>query len=440
MTETGWEWRQGERPPVAKDHTRAKHELLRKYVHRYLRITAGRAARMGADMYKCTFIDAFAGGGEFSIEEDDTERVAGTPLAMIEAATEAIAEVHEEVPHNRRGRPMETDIRFWFNDKDPETAEYLKEVLRNAGHEVDDRRIRVTSARFSEKLDEMIGFVKDQQPKAGKAIFLADQTGYSAVLPDHIRTILGSLHKPEVILIMAAGMMFNRGRGQNQEKWHEHLGRKEWLKPDVVAQLRAWDENEKTRAVVLRMILDEMAAKTRPDGYSCFTLSPHPGRNAMWIMHLVRGPGAIRARDAFVETQWETEGAMLHVAGSPENYLGYRGLRTMDTPDMLMRFHLVDHERAALMDEYGKKMIGEILSGRGWAPGGVVVGELLRQTANTTALTHDDRLRALTAAWRQRGKDLECRDIKGQRIVSRTNRILRANDLLRIGNQFTFLF
>ena len=65
MASSAFSWRRGYPAPVALLHTVRKHELIGQYVRKYLEITAGAAAAMSADVFKCTIIDAFSGGGMF---------------------------------------------------------------------------------------------------------------------------------------------------------------------------------------------------------------------------------------------------------------------------------------------------------------------------------------------------------------------------------------
>ena len=70
MASSTFSWHKGNAPPVALLHTVRKHELIGQYVRKYLEITAGAAAAMSADVFKCTIVDAFAGGGIFQSERE----------------------------------------------------------------------------------------------------------------------------------------------------------------------------------------------------------------------------------------------------------------------------------------------------------------------------------------------------------------------------------
>ncbi len=58
-----WTWRRGAPPPGIQDHSKAKLELLGRYLREYLRIVGGR--QKGYGHLELTVVDAFCGGGQF---------------------------------------------------------------------------------------------------------------------------------------------------------------------------------------------------------------------------------------------------------------------------------------------------------------------------------------------------------------------------------------
>ena len=377
--------------PVAYPHTETKQELLACYVKRYIEITAGAAAAKPAEAFKLTIIDAFAGGGLFR-DEDTHRRIEGTPLRILAAVEEAKRGV-ALIPRPRSQMdPLELDIATHFNDADPAAVAHLNQVLRDKGYAVDGTHIRVTEGRFDAQLDAMIGAVKAQQPRAGKCIFVLDQTGYSHVRPEHIRKIFNELRGSEVILTLAASRMLSPFYGlSTRHALDAKIGG--WLlRRDVIDMMRRGETNEATEAVKLREVMAELVRETGATGYSCFTLRPHGG-NYMWIMHLVRTKRAGFARDAMLDIQWKVERASLHIGGAPADYLGFQGLRRTDPEGSeLFRFELAEAERAHLRDQYAEAILRHRLSRESLSRvGGVRVEDILQETENRTALTREDR-------------------------------------------------
>ena len=408
-----------------------KQELVGQYVRKYIEITAGAAAAMAAEVFKCTIIDAFAGGGQFRNETTD-EIVAGTPLRILHAVEEA----KETVSQTGRRKPLRLDIATHFNDLDPEVAAYLKEVLKDQGHEIDGQNIRITDGTFAAKLEEMIGAIKEQQPLAGKCIFILDQKGYTHVRPEHIRLIFNELRGAEVILTMAASRMTSPFFALSKRYALDHkIGG--WLRKDVIEMLQSGENNDETDAVKLRAVMEELVRETGATGYSCFTLRPKQG-NYMWIMHLVRNNRAAFARDTMLDVQWRMERASLHIGGSPADYLGFHGLRQGDpeTGD-LFQFELADAERTHLRNDYGTSVLERWLTRANLSRiGGVSVNDILRETENRTALTQRDRVLSLTELReRLETKGFEWRDVKGKQIGQGSNRVLKPDDRIHLGRQ-----
>ena len=436
MVSSDFSWRRGHPAPVALPHTVRKHELIGHYVRKYLEITAGAAAAMPADVFKCTIIDAFSGGGVFRSARTE-DMITGTPLRILQA----IEEAKQTIAETDRRKPLALEIATQFNDADEEAAAYLRETLKSTGYGVDGTTVQVTQGAFADRLRAMIDAVGSQQPRAGKCIFILDQTGYTDVRPEHIREIFGALRGAEVILTVAAGMMLNRRYGLgSQGSLHAQLGG--WLlRGDVLEMLERGDQNDETRAVELRNIMEELVRRTGATGYSCFTLRPIEG-NYMWIVHLVRNPKSIFARDTMLDVQWALERSSLHVGGAPADYLGFQGLRRGDPEQMgLFRFELAAAERETLRTSYGESILERWLTRENLSSvGGVRLESILRETDNRTALTTPDRLRALSDLRIHEGTGgLEWRDETGKLLGSGTNRLLRAGDTVHLAKQ-TSLF
>lgn len=435
MAPSTFDW-SGNAPPVAYPHTETKQELLARYVQKYIEITAGAAASKPAEVFKFTIIDAFAGGGLFR-EEYTERRIEGTPLRILRAVEKAkqfVAQIQR--PGSYMG-PLELDIATHFNDANPTAAAYLQEVLRKEGYDVDGTNVRVTEGKFDAQLDDMIGMVKIQQPRAGKCIFVLDQTGYSQVRPEHIRKIFDELSGSEVILTMAASWMLSPLSGLSTRLALDTKIGGWLLRRDVIDMMQRGESNEQTEAVKLRQVMAELVRETGATGYSCFTLRPHGG-NYMWIMHLVRTKRASFARDTMLDIQWQVEQASLHIGGAPADYLGYQGLRRTDPEGSeLFRFELAQAERAHLREKYAKSILEQWLSRENLSRvGGVRVEDILRETENRTALTRDDRLRALSELRTcLETKDFEWRNKTGKLIGQRSNRRLDKHDTIHLGRQ-----
>ena len=112
-------------------------------------------------------IDGFSGGGTFT---DEDGIVSGTPLIMIEES-----EAAQERLSRNRSKPLVFDFKYYFTDADPFHVDHLRAVLNERG-QMDDERIIVRNSRFEDEVDRIIAEILRRQPRAGRAIFLLDQT------------------------------------------------------------------------------------------------------------------------------------------------------------------------------------------------------------------------------------------------------------------------
>ena len=87
-----FKWHPDEPPPLIEEHSKAKLDVLRSYLHAYFDRLSVRLAR---DEFKLDLIDGFAGGGTF---RDNTGIVSGTPLIMLEESKSRDREA-ESSPH-----------------------------------------------------------------------------------------------------------------------------------------------------------------------------------------------------------------------------------------------------------------------------------------------------------------------------------------------------
>ena len=111
-----------------------------------------------------------------------------------------------------RGRlkPIHFDLKFHFVDIAESHTEYLERVLEERAFGPSCHNVRVYNASFSEVVDGIIADIKRRQPRAGRALFLLDQKGFSRVEFQLVRRIFNELANAEVILTFAADDLIDR--------------------------------------------------------------------------------------------------------------------------------------------------------------------------------------------------------------------------------------
>ena len=139
-----------------------------------------------------------------------------------------------------------------------------------------------------------------------------------------------------------------------------------------------------------------------------------------------------------LDIQWKVERASLHIGGAPADYLGFQGLRRTDPEGSeLFRFELAEAERAHLRDQYAESILNQWLNRENLSRvGGVRVHDILQETENRTALTREDRLRAISELRTHlETKEFEWRDKTGKQSGQGSNRRLDERHTIHLGRQ-----
>ena len=155
-----FKWHPDEPPPSIEEHSRAKLEVLRSYLHAYIDRLNVNLAR---DEFKLDLIDGFAGGGTFL---DGDEIVSGTPLIMLQESEAAIDRLNQS-----RTKTLHFDFKYYFVDKEAAHTDHLRKVLSEHGYQVNDEKIIVRNSRFEDVVDDIIAEVRRRQPRAGRSLF-----------------------------------------------------------------------------------------------------------------------------------------------------------------------------------------------------------------------------------------------------------------------------
>ncbi|MGK8208724.1 three-Cys-motif partner protein TcmP [Burkholderia cenocepacia] len=176
MTLKRYNWKDG--PDVIQQHSVAKHRILQAYLAAYYRTLVSSPNR---ETIKLTLVDGFAGGGMY-VHQDTREIVKGSPFIFLDATREA-----EYLINKDRHKPVQLLVDYFFIEADRHAYMHLDKVLREAGY--GDRignGIYLQHARFQDRADAIIEFIKRKSPRNGRSIFALDQYGYKEV-PTHLR-------------------------------------------------------------------------------------------------------------------------------------------------------------------------------------------------------------------------------------------------------------
>ena len=320
-------WHPDERPPQIEPHSKAKLEVLRAYLRQYFDRLAISRRR---EELKLDLVDGFAGGGIF---QDGDKILHGSPLVMLEEAEAARRRLNED-----RDKKLEINCRFYFIDKERSHTDHLRQVLKERDYETDGKEITVQTGLFEDNVEGVIRSIRERQPRAGRAIFLLDQTGFSCVKLDLVRRIFSKLATAEVILTFAADALVN------------HLAKT----PEMIKMLAPMELTEPQiydliqcrngiggRALTQRTLRDHIRSVTQAAYDTPFFIRPKISRRALWFIHLSRHP---TARDVMIRQHWNIHNTFEHYGTGGFGMLGWDTLRDSQTIP-LFKFGELDEQK-----------------------------------------------------------------------------------------------
>ena len=376
-------WHPAEAPPVLEEHSRAKLNVLRSYLHAYFdRLNANPLH----DGFKLTLVDGFSGGGTF---QDGYQIVSGTPLIMLEEVESARKRLNRN-----RTKPFHLDCKCYFVDVKASHADHLRKVLAERGYEVTEDRIAVRNSRFEDEVDSILTDIKRRQPRAGRAIFLLDQTGFSQVKLALVARILHELPAAEVILTFAADALVNHlAETPSLIKAVSPLE----LTETQIQDLLQFKDGDGGRALVQRTLREHIRIVTGAPYDTPFFVRPRQSRRALWFLHLSKHP---TARDVMIRCHWDIQNPFEHYGSGDFEMLGWDALNSGTLP----LFHFEELEAKQMKEQLLNSMPKELFSLVSEVP--VTVDVVRHVFANRTAARFSDLDEILLKLFKEKEFDI----------------------------------
>ena len=363
-----FKWHPDEAPPPIEPHSKAKLEVLRSYLRSYFDRLNVNPSR---EEFRLDLIDGFAGGGTFL---DQGTLLSGTPLIMLEEAQSAQGRLNKG-----RTKNLHIDCRFYFVDKEKAHTDHLRKVLVERGHEVDDDSIFVRTALFENEIEGILNSIRQRQPRAGRAIFLLDQTGFSQVELALVHRIFNELPAAEVILTFAADALINH---LSQTPQIAKAVSPLQLTDTKIQDLIQYRDGDGGRALVQRTLRDHARTVTGAVYDTPFFIRPDQSRRALWFLHLSRHP---TARDVMIQRHWDIQNTFEHYGPGDFGMLGWDALRDSETLPLFQFRELdADHMRNQLLNSLPKELFGLV------SEQPVTMDALRHMLANRTAARFSD--------------------------------------------------
>lgn len=308
-----FEWNPGGPPPSIESHSKAKLEVLRAYLRAYFDRLNNRPQR---EIFKLDLVDGFAGGGTFL---DGGESISGTPLIMLEELKSAEARLNV-----RRTKPLHFDCKCYFVDVKRAHTDHLRQAISERGFGVDDDKIVLRNGAFEDEVDRIVEDIERRQPRAGRAIFLLDQTGFATVELALVSRILDRLPAAEVILTFAADMLINTLR--QDPKYISAIAPLQ-LTESQVEEMLSYKDGLGGRAMIQRVLRNQIRDSTKATYDTPFFIRPGQSRRALWFLHLSRHP---TARDVMVQCHWDIHNTFEHYGRGDFGMLGWDSMIDLD--------------------------------------------------------------------------------------------------------------
>lgn len=419
MPHYDWVW--GNPPPPLKRHSEVKHALLRNYLIQYFLTLVSLPQQ---DKIRLTIVDGFCGGGLY-VNQDGKE-VPGSPLVILEAIREA--EVRINLRQERR-KPIRIDVELICIDDSKMSLLYLEHLLeaRGYGEQLRSGNVRLVHGKFADHCAAAVQRSSDRSRNSGRALFVLDQYGYSAVPMHCLREIFATLRHAEVLLTFYIDSLISYLNEQNLAGFEKSVG--------VSSALRAADLDEikqspRWRVQLQSSLYESITSQCSAKFFTPFFIRPERGHGDFWLLHLSQH---WKARDVMATTHWSHHNHFAHYgeAGFHMFSTGYIG-KLDDEHKLQMGFDFSEVAATVSKETMMEQIPAMLFDGAE----GMTFEQFFLKLINTTPATRS--MVETTLLELHQSGEIVVADEFGDRSKARVN--LKAGHVLRLPTQRSFLF
>jgi three-Cys-motif partner protein len=340
MPQKHYEWKVGEGLPEIGAHSLAKHRILRRYIERYIEIVTAISWQTELSI---TFIDGYAGGGRYAFGR---ETMPGSPLILLEAVAAAEAKLNSARPKGFR-----INAEYIFVDQNPAHTKFLRAEVQGSEFKGElDRSIHIWTADVNERVDDIVQAVRTRSPRAGRAIFLLDQYGWSQVAFSSIRSILEQLPKAEVFLTFSVDALIDYLSARSFEM--RAFGEID-VEPGLVKELVQLKQNEQVgyRLLIQNALYNHVQSVTGAPFYSPFFIKSSEAHRSYWFIHLSKHR---EARNEIGMIHWAENNTTIHHGRAGLHALGFTPGKGID--QLALDYVFDEHARSLSRAELLKQL------------------------------------------------------------------------------------
>lgn len=202
-------------------------------------------------------------------------------------------------------------------------------------------QIQIWTGDFNEKVGDAIAVAKRRSPRAGRALFLLDQYGWSSVSFAAVRRILAELASPEIFMTFSVDALID----YLSDRSFELDG---FSKIDVdsglIRELLSIKQADQGgyRAVIQNTLYKHVQTSTSAPFYSPFFIKSPEAHRSYWFIHLSKHR---EARNEIGRIHWSESNASVHHGRPGLGALGFTPDSDLD--QLSMGFAFDEHARAA---------------------------------------------------------------------------------------------
>ncbi|RKY69778.1 MAG: hypothetical protein DRQ24_10410 [Candidatus Latescibacterota bacterium] len=230
-----------------KEHTRVKHELLRKYLYVWV-------IKLGKFHRKVIFFDGFAGRGEYTDEKTGEVLTVGSPIIALRLADELL-----QLCEQKGRRPYFDKFICIAIEKDVENFRNLQTVVAREKENIkfkDKIDILLINNEFANVVTEL---VEQVGVKIAPSFFFIDPFGFSGVPFEAVKNIL-SLSRTEIFFTF---MSRDINRFLELPQVEKHLDAlyptSEWRE---ICKIRDWQERDRRLLnLYIKLLYEEAGVK-----------------------------------------------------------------------------------------------------------------------------------------------------------------------------------
>lgn len=306
-------WELGAPPPPIGPHSLVKHEIVRRYLERYIQVLMSNYV---IDKLTLSIVDGFAGGGEY-LAEDGSQFHDGSPLIALNTVGE-----QQVLLNIGRVKQRRVDAKFYFVEKLKSNLLYLQQLL---GARLPEGRVGndvvVVHDVFQNAVDPIITDIK-RRAGGERAIFLLDQYAYDQVPASLLKKIFAQVKGAEVILTFNVDSLisFLSDAEPSRQKLAQ-MGLDRYVDWEAIQSLKAGSTGQ-WRSAIQRSLARGLVESSGARHYTIFYITPMG--NTSWTYWLVHLSNSFKARDVMMELHWQLANHFSHYLEPDIFTLGYR--------------------------------------------------------------------------------------------------------------------